>query len=394
MPPSASSASTPSKTCLSPSVCFSSWSRVFPPAFAATCSREGARSGGTPDYSLPPADVPCPYKGLVRFEPEDSDLFFGREELVSVLAARLEGSPFLAVVGPSGNGKSPLVRAGLVPELERRDEPLRAVIVEPGEHPLPKLAGTQDTDLIVVDQFEELFTLCRDDDERVAFVDRLLDMAERGTRVIVVLRADFYGHCASYGRLAAALEDHQALIGHMTEEELRRTIERPAEQAGLVLEPGLAEGILHDIVGEPGALPLLSHSLLETWRRRSDRMLTLLGYLQSGGVRGAIAKTAETVYREALTPEQQALARNIFLRLTELGEGTEDTRRRVRLRELTPRPEQATDVDEVLRVLVDARLVTAGEGTVEVAHEALIRHWPTLRAWLDEIARAGLSTGD
>ena len=113
-------------------------------------------------------------------------------------------------------------------------------------------------------------------------------------------------------------------------------------------------------------------------------MLTLLGYLQAGGVQGAIAKTAETVYREGLTPDQQALARNIFLRLTELGEGTEDTRRRVAITELTPRAEQRDDVDAVLRTLVDARLVTIGEGTVEVAHEALIRHWPTLRAWLDE----------
>jgi WD40 repeat protein/class 3 adenylate cyclase/energy-coupling factor transporter ATP-binding protein EcfA2 len=341
-------------------------------------------AAGLPDYSLPPADVPCPYKGLVRFEPEDSDLFFGREELVSALVKRLEDSAFLAVVGPSGSGKSSLVRAGVVPELERGDESIRPAIIEPGEHPLQKLARTQYADLVVVDQFEEVFTLCRDEGERLGFVDRLLDRAQQDSRVIVVLRADFYGHGASLGRLAAALEDRQALIGPMTEEELRRAIERPAEQAGLVLEPGLAEGILRDIVGEPGALPLLSHSLLETWKRRSGRMLTLLGYLQSGGVRGAIAKTAETVYQEVLTPEQKTLARNIFLRLTELGEGTEDTRRRVRVGELTPRREQAGEIDEVLRVLVEARLVTVGEGTVEVAHEALIRHWPTLRAWLDE----------
>lgn len=356
-------------------------SASFPPP---RVHEKAPAAAGLPDYSLPPADVPCPYKGLVRFEPEDSDLFFGREELVSALVKRLEDSAFLAVVGPSGSGKSSLVRAGVVPELERGEESIRPVIIEPGEHPLRKLARTRDADLVVVDQFEEVFTLCRDEGERLEFVDRLLDRAEPDSRVIVVLRADFYGHCASLGRLAAALEDRQALIGPMTEEELRRAIERPAEQAGLVLEPGLAEGILRDVVGEPGALPLLSHSLLETWKRRSGRMLTLLGYLQSGGVRGAIAKTAETVYQEVLTPEQKALARKIFLRLTELGEGTEDTRRRVRVGELTPRREQAGDIDEVLRVLVEARLVTIGEGTVEVAHEALIRHWPTLRAWLDE----------
>ena len=353
----------------------------FPPPRA---HEKTPAAAGLPDYSLPPADVPCPYKGLVPFEPEDSDLFFGREEFVSALVKRLEDSAFLAVVGPSGSGKSSLVRAGVVPELESADESIRPEIIEPGEHPLEKLALTRDADVVVVDQFEEVFTLCRNEEERLAFLDRLLDTAETGRRVIAVLRADFYGHCASHARLAAALEDHQALIGPMTEEELRRAIDRPAERAGLVLEPGLAEGILHDIVGEPGALPLLSHSLLETWKRRSDRMLTLLGYLQSGGVRGAIAKTAETVYREVLTPEQQTLARSIFLRLTELGEGTEDTRRRVRVDELTPRPEQAEDTADVLRVLVEARLVMVGEGTVEVAHEALIRHWPTLRAWLDE----------
>ena len=238
--------------------------------------------------------------------------------------------------------------------------------------------------ILVVDQFEELFTLCRDEGERGLFIDRLLAAASNGARVIAVLRADFYGHAALYPRLAAVLEDHQALVGPMTEEELRRAIERPAEKAGLLLEPGLVEAILHDVVGEPGALPLLSHSLLETWKRRSGRMLTLIGYLQAGGVRGAIAKTADTVYYDRLSAPQQELARNVFLRLTELGEGTEDTRRRVHRDELIPRPERAGDVDELLRLLVDARLVTTGEETVEVAHEALIRHWPTLRAWLDD----------
>ena len=201
--------------------------------------------------------------------------------------------------------------------------------------------------------------------------------------MIVALRADFYGHCAAYPRLASALEERHALVGPMTEEELRRAIERPAERAGLVVEPGLVEAIVRDVAGQPGALPLLSHSLLETWRRRSGRMLTVIGYLQSGGVQGAIAKTAETVYRDRLSPAEQALARSIFLRLTELGEGTEDTRRRVAIRELIPRREQEAEVREVLLTLADARLVTMGEDTVEVAHEALIRSWPTLRSWLD-----------
>jgi WD40 repeat protein/class 3 adenylate cyclase len=360
----------------------------FPPL---RVHEEAIEAAGLPDYSLPPAHVPCPYKGLFPFEPEDSELFFGREQLAKDLAARLTESSFLAVVGPSGSGKSSLARAGVVPALRRGSgEKLRTAIISPGAHPLMQLDGARDASLLVVDQFEEVFTLCRDEDERRAFIDALLDVAARGTRVVVALRADFYGHCATYPRLASALEERQALVGPMTEEELRRAIEGPAGHAGLVLEPGVVEGILRDVVGQPGALPLLSHSLLETWKRRSGRMLTLIGYLQSGGVQGAIAKTAETVYHDALSLEQQALARNVFMRLTELGEGIEDTRRRVSIAELVPRPEQEADVREVLRTLADARLVTIGEGTVEVAHEALIRHWPTLREWLDEDREGGL----
>jgi len=354
----------------------------FPPL---RVHEEAIEAAGLPDYSRPPADVPCPYKGLLPFEPEDRDLFFGREQLVEDLAARLDVSSFLAVVGPSGSGKSSLVRAGVVPALQSTaGRTLRAAISTPGPHPIAQLERTDGVSLLVFDQFEEVFTLCRDERERAGFIEALIDRAESQGRVIIALRADFYGHCAAYSRLASALEDQQALVGPMSEEELRRAIERPAERAGLVLEPGLVEAILRDVAGQPGALPLLSHSLLETWKRRSGHMLTVIGYLQSGGVQGAIAKTAETVYRHSLSVGQQALARNIFLRLTELGEGTEDTRRRVAIGELIPRREQEPEVREVLQTLADARLVTVGEDTVEVAHEALIRYWPTLREWLDE----------
>ena len=357
----------------------------FPPP---RVHEEALAAAGLPDYSRPPADVPCPYKGLLAFEPEDVDIFFGREQLVDDLARRLEDAPFLAIVGASGSGKSSLVRAGVVPALQRRDPLVRPALFTPGDRPLAQLEAAGNSGLLVVDQFEEVFTLCRDEGERRAFIDALLDATERGIRVVVALRADLYGQCAGYPRLATRLVEHQVLVGPMSEEELRRAIERPAERAGIVLEPGLVEGVLRDVVGQPGALPLLSHCLLETWMRRSGRMLTLIGYLQAGGVQGAVAHTAETVYRERFTPDQQVLARNIFLRLTELGEGTEETRRRVAVSELPPRAELVDDVHEVLGTLVDARLVTIGDGTVEVAHEALIRHWPTLRGWLDE-DRAG-----
>jgi WD40 repeat protein/class 3 adenylate cyclase len=354
----------------------------FPPP---RVHEDAIAAAGLPDYSVPPADVTCPYKGLLPFEPQDSELFFGRERLAEGLAGRLRGAGFLAVVGPSGSGKSSLVRAGVVPALRRHaNGKLSTAIFAPGANPLAQLAQAKDASLLVVDQFEEVFTLCRDEEDRGGFIDALLDRAEDRARVIIVLRADFYGHCAAYPRLASALEERQALVGPMSEEDLRRAIERPGEHVGLVLEPGVVEAILRDVAGQPGGLPLLSHSLLETWKRRSGRMLTVIGYLQSGGVQGAIAKTAETVYRDVLSPEQQGLARNVFLRLTELGEGTEDTRRRVSIGELIPRRGQEANVREVLRTLADARLVTIGEDTVEVAHEALIRHWPTLRGWLDE----------
>jgi class 3 adenylate cyclase/energy-coupling factor transporter ATP-binding protein EcfA2 len=210
----------------------------FPPP---RIKAEALAAAGLPDYSRPPADVPCPYKGLVAFQPDDADLFFGREHLVEDLVSRLDEAPLLAVVGASGSGKSSLVRAGVLPELMRRDRTLRPEIVSPGAHPVAALDAAADVKLLGVDQFEEVFTLCREEDERRAFIDALLDATERGTRVVIALRADFYGHCAVYPRLAAALEDHQALVGPMSEEELRRAIERPAEHVGLLLEPGLVE---------------------------------------------------------------------------------------------------------------------------------------------------------
>jgi WD40 repeat protein len=234
--------------------------------------------------------------------------------------------------------------------------------------------------VLAVDQFEELFTLCRDDGERREFVERLLTYEEP---VVVALRGDFYGHCGEYPELAAALERSQALVGPMGEQELRRAIEYPAQRVGLHLEHRLIEAALHDVIGQPGALPLLSHALLETWKRRIGRTLTLGGYLEAGGVEGAVAKTAEEVYG-GLAPEEQPLARSIFLRLTALGEGTEDTRRRVAVTELVLREGEEARVESVLDRLVEARLVMRDQGAAEVAHEALIRHWPTLRVWLDE----------
>jgi formylglycine-generating enzyme required for sulfatase activity len=239
--------------------------------------------------------------------------------------------------------------------------------------------------LLVVDQFEETFTLCKDPAERKAFIENLLSLAEQGnstSHVVITLRADFYHHCAEYEGLRLALEKHQAYIGAMTTDELREAITIPAEKNGWYFQPGLVDLILGDVGMEPGALPLLSHALLETWKRRQGRTLTLQGYAEAGGVKKAIARTAESVY-DSLSPAEQAIARGIFLRLTELGEGVQDTRRRVKMDELAQAKEQEA-VAKVLKTLTDARLVTTEQDNAEVAHEALIREWGTLRKWLDE----------
>lgn len=247
--------------------------------------------------------------------------------------------------------------------------------------------------LLVIDQFEELFTLCHEELEREQFVDNLLtaisDEAGGLMTVVVTLRADFYAHLAQYPELRDAVATHQEYMGPMTVEELRRAIEEPAKQQGAKdgqpweFEPGLVDLMLRDVGDEPGALPLLSHALLETWKRRSGHTLTLKGYADAGGVRGAIAQTAETLYQD-LTPEQQVIARDIFLRLTELGEGTEDTRRRASFGELMPRGKDTAQTRDVLTKLADARLITTSADSAEVAHEALIREWERLREWLNQ----------
>lgn len=399
----------------------------------------------------PPSPGESPFKGLQYFDEADSELFFGRERLIAKIASRLRESRFLAVVvGASGSGKSSLVRAGLIPALKRA-EPLadgmlpegsrdwRFEIITPTAHPLEALATAltrgspsvsatailmddlardprslwlyvkrqmraQQTPhlLMVVDQFEELFTLCRDEFEREAFTDNLLRAilpsplngssngvpregggGEGSLTLVLTIRADFYAHLAQYPELREAVATQQEYIGPMTADELRRAIEEPAKRGGWEFEAGLVDLMLRDVGNEPGALPLLSHALLETWKRRSGRRLTLKGYADAGGVRGAIAYTAETVYQQ-LPVEQRAIARNIFLRLTELGEGTEGTRRRAEIEELEIGGANPEQIRTVLTGLADARLITLSEHTVEVAHEALIREWPTLREWLTQ----------
>ena len=365
----------------------------------------------------------CPYKGLNYFDESDADLFVGRETLTSKLTERLislTGSAmrFLAVVGASGSGKSSLVRAGLVPALRwnQISTDWNIQIITPTAHPLESLANSMAQEneiaslikdmlsdsqslshcikngsylLLVVDQFEETFALCHSEEERCAFISNLLTAASEPDGhifVAITLRADFYAHCANYIQLREALAGQQEYIGAMTDDEMRRAIEEPARRERWEFETGLVDVLLHDVGHEPGALPLLSHALLETWQRRRARMMTLSGYTSSGGVRGAIAETAESILSDQFTIDQRAIARRIFLRLTELSDETaaSDTRRRASFKELILKPEESSSTRNVLKALADARLITTAEDSAEVAHEALIREWPTLRGWLEE----------
>ena len=310
------------------------------------------------------------------------------------MVARLAGAPFMGIVGPSGSGKSSALRAGLLPALTGGVLPGSAgwalALLRPGEHPLRALelaiadAGARGPLLIAVDQFEEAFTACSDEDERAAFVDALLGSARdsrRRTRVLVAVRADYYGRCANYPELWRLLAANQAPVGPMSRDELRRAIELPAQRAGLEVEPELVDALVADVADEPGALPLLSTTLLELWQQRDGRRMSFSAYGKSGGVHGAVARLAERAY-ERLAPEQQEMARRILLRLAGEGEGDAVVRRRVVLAEL-----DVDDAAEVLAVLADARLVTLDANEVEVAHEALLREWPRLRGWLEDDAQ-------
>jgi hypothetical protein len=346
----------------------------------------------------PPYDERCPFPGLYAFRAADREFFFGREAVVDRLLMRLADHNFLAVLGPSGSGKSSVVQAGLVPALQAGKGDVRLASLTPGSDPLGSLeAALREHDrasLLVVDQFEELFTLCTDSAKRRAFLDRLLKLP-REMRVVLTMRADFWGECAPYRELAGLMQAHQELIAPMDAAELRRAMEKQAAQVGLRFEADLSNTILGDVEGEPGAMPLLQHALLELWKRRHGRWLRAEEYRNLGGVRKAIAETAETVYRDS-SPADQERVRDVFVRLTRVAEeagdaeGRRDTRQRVRLEELTPAgsdPAQAKALVKRLadvRLLVTARNEATGQEAVEVAHEALIRHWPRLRGWLDE----------
>lgn len=346
-------------------------------------------------------DGPAPYRGLARYESADSALFYGRSVLTDQLVALVARQRVSVVVGPSGSGKSSLLRAGLIPRLQDPDPTtgeLRIAalrICTPGPRPMSeheRLFTPRDTEaakeadgdtLVIVDQFEEVFTLCTEADERDTFLDLVLAARDPGSRLRVVLgvRADFYTHCLRHPHLAQILREADLPVGPMSPGEMREAITKPAATHGAIVERVLTSRLIEAVSAEPGALPLMSHALLETWRHRTGRALTLEAYEAAGGLDGAVAATAETLYT-SLDDHQAALVRQILLRLITPGDGTPDTRRPI------PRSEAETDrpgkTTTVLEQLARARLVTLDDNQVDLAHEALITAWPRLAGWIDE----------
>ncbi|WP_052713838.1 hypothetical protein [Streptomyces katrae] len=370
------------------------WERRWHAA-AARLAAAGAGPGRAeaPGPGAPGAQQ-LPYVGLAPFRSEDAALFFGRERLVEDLFTALTRHRVVALVGASGAGKSSLLHAGLLPRLHA-DTPARAVtVLTPGPHPLDRARraladgpgaadgpGTAER-VLVVDQFEEVFTVCADPAERSRFVGELVGAAKRpgsGCRVVLGVRADFYAHCTRHPELVEVLREAQVVVGPMSAAELRRAVVEPARRAGLTVEGGLQATLVAHAHGQVGALPLLSHSLLETWRRRRGAALTLDGFHAAGGFEGALAQSAEALY-DSLSAPQQRLARQVFVHLIALGEGTEDTKRPVDRAELG----QDADTRTVLARAAALRLLTLGDGAVELTHEALIRSWPRLRGWLTD----------
>jgi WD40 repeat protein len=378
---------------------------------------------------IAPSDL-CPYRGLRPFREEDADFFFGRDTYVERLRDVVGKRRVVAVVGASGSGKSSVVRAGLVPHLRRgeRGEVWEIVTLLPGEHPVRALAasllpflepgmteaerlgevgrltgllrggevslaeaaarllarqtGTQNL-LLVIDQWEEVYTLCHDVEERTRFIDLVLEAADRrALTVVLTLRGDFYGRALEHRGLADVLESGVISLGPMLRPELELAIGGPAERAGLAFEPGLVDRICDDVEEEPGNLPLLEFVLTALWEERRGRWLVHAAYERMGELRGAIAERAESLYAE-LSEAERNLLPAAFLHLIRPGESHADTRQRARLSALDPAARPVVERFVEARLLITGLDEATGEETLEVAHETLLRNWARLQDWVN-----------
>ncbi|MEH2012711.1 nSTAND1 domain-containing NTPase [Nostoc sp.] len=379
----------------------------------------------------------CPYKGLSYFDctEADANLFYGRTALTDELLEKVRSGNFLAVLGASGSGKSSVVRAGLLYQLQlgRRlsgSDTWQLKIFRPGINPLQNLAlafvESELSDIerasqlakaeeliaggavglgqlitaaqtqrvvLVLDQFEEAFTQCQDITKRQQFFKCVLCALQRDDNklcLIITMRADFFGKCLEqeYGGLAKKIQERLVTVTPMNREELETAIIKPAEYMNLAVEPELVSQMIADVENSPGSLPLLQYTLTELWQQRTEERLTLTMYSKLGGVRGTLQTRATEVY-ESLSPEEQQATKRIFLELTQLGEGTEDTRRQVLQRDLVTSQYPEAVINRIIQRLADEKLVVTSTlsnqiAVVDVAHEALIRHWLLLRKWIEE----------
>ncbi len=377
-----------------------------------------------------PTDLRNPFKGLAAFKEDDAADFFGRSHLVEELLDHVRKHRFLAVVGPSGSGKSSAVRAGLIPALREGRVPgsgrwLIAQMI-PGAHPFAELEGAllraapdppaslmeqlrdeelgllraslrilpdDDTELVLlVDQFEELFTLVASEDTRQRFLRSLrlaVETPHSRVRVIVTLRADFYDRPMEYGEFGKLFVDRVVHVLPLTTHELEEAVVGPADRAGVAVEPVLLADLIADVASQPGTLPLFQYTLTELFGAREDSELTSRSYEKIGGVHGALAGRADAIY-DRLSPTDQHAARQLFLRLVAIGEHGEDSRRRVATAELDDVQVDPGAMQRAIDTFAEHRLLTfdrnplTGTPTVEVAHEALLRQWPRLQEWVQE----------